>query len=247
MELILLYIFLLGLVFGSFYNVCIYRIQSEESIVKGRSHCQSCQHELSFLDLVPVFSYLFLKGRCRYCHQKISLRYPMIELLTAILFVAVFTTFGITWDTLIYLIMISVLIMLSFVDFDTMLIRDRFILLLLGCGIALIALHPEQLYDSLIGSLIISVPLFILAYLTHGIGYGDVKLMAVSGLILGWQNIILAMILGAVFASLVALPQMLMGKKSGKDEMPLGPYLALGIVVSLFFGSSLIQWYLNLL
>lgn len=247
MALILLYVFLLGLVFGSFYNVCIYRIQSEESIVKGRSHCQSCQHELSFFDLVPVFSYLFLRGRCRYCHQKISLRYPFVELLTAFLFIAVFYNFGFSWDTLLYLIMISVLIMLSFVDFDTMLIRDRFIILLLGCGIALIALHPEQLYNSLIGSFIISVPLFLVAYLTKGIGYGDVKLMAVCGLILGWQRIILAMILGAIFASLVALPQMITGKKSGKDEMPLGPYLALGIVVSLFFGSSLISWYLNLL
>lgn len=247
MVLLFLYLFLIGLVFGSFFNVCIYRLESSESIIKGRSHCQSCKHKLNVLDLIPVFSWLFLRGRCRYCHQPIAIRYPFVELLTALLFVLTAVFFGVTLDALIYLVVISTLIMMAFIDLDTMLIRDRFIVTLTLCGLALLVLHPDSWRSALLGAGLVSLPLLLLAVLTHGIGLGDVKLMAAAGLVLGGQRILLAMILGAVFASLVAIYQMLLHHKSGKDQMPLGPYLALGIVVSLFFGEAMITWYLALL
>lgn len=247
MILLFLYLFLIGLVFGSFFNVCIYRLESEESIVKGRSHCQSCKHELNALDLIPVLSWVFLRGRCRYCHQPIAIRYPLVELLTGFLFVLTGTFFGFTFDTLIYLVVISALIMIAFIDLDTMLIRDRFIVILTLCGLTLLAFYPETWRSALLGTGIVSLPLLLLAVLTHGIGLGDVKLMAAAGFVLGWQRILLSMILGAVFASIVAIYQMLVHHKSGKDQMPLGPYLSLGIAVSLFFGEAIIAWYLALL
>ncbi len=239
-------IFIFGLIFGSFYNVCIYRLESGESISKGRSHCQTCNHNLNALDLIPVFSYLLLQGKCRYCKEKISIRYPLVELLTGCLFVLSFMCFGFTWLTILGWIILSTLLILGFIDWDTMLIRDRFLVILILCSVVLIYLFPLSIKTRIIGAFCISIPLWIIAYITKGIGYGDVKLMFVSGLILGWQNNILAFIIGVISASIVALPQLISGKKHGKDEMPLGPFLSIGIAIAFLYGPTIISWYLNM-
>ena len=145
MLLVILIIFVFGLIIGSFLNVCIYRYQSQESIAKGRSHCQNCDHSLSWYELIPIFSWIFLGGKCKSCKQPISIRYPLVECLTGFIFTGVFLTFGFTLDTLVYFLFVSILIMAGFIDYDSMIIPDRTHIICILCGILLLILHPEQL------------------------------------------------------------------------------------------------------
>lgn len=245
MLLVILIIFVFGLIIGSFLNVCIYRYQSQESIAKGRSHCQNCDHSLSWYELIPVFSWIFLGGKCKSCKQPISIRYPLVECLTGFIFVSVFLTFGFTLDTLVYFLFVSILIMAGFIDYDSMIIPDRTHIICILCGILLLILHPDQLTNKLIGLVVVSVPLFLIAYFTKGMGYGDVKLMASCGFVLGWQNILFAFLLGSVIASIYGIITSRINKTSLKSEIPFGPHLVISILFCLFFGNPLITWYLT--
>ncbi|MEG0076406.1 prepilin peptidase [Anaerorhabdus sp.] len=246
MQLLLaIYSIILGLVIGSFLNVCILRYQSHEPISKGRSHCPKCNHTLSWYELIPLFSWIGLKGKCKHCHQPISIQYPIVESLTAICFLILYLKFGITLDTLIYFIFASVLIYAAVIDLQTMIIPDRTHILCLLCGVLLLILHPSQLADRLIGAVVVCIPLLIIAYLTKGMGYGDVKLMGAAGFVLGWQNILLAMMIASITASIVGIISTRMKKTSLKSEMPLGPHLIFAILFCLVYGQSLINWYLS--
>lgn len=245
MLLVNLFIFIFGLIIGSFLNVCIYRYQSGESIAKGRSHCQNCDHSLSWYELIPVFSWIFLGGKCKNCKQPISIRYPLVECLTGLLFVGVFLVYGFTFDTLIYFLFVSILVMAGFVDYDSMIIPDRTHVVCILCGVLLIVLHPDELTSKLIGAAIVSIPLFLIAYFTKGMGYGDVKLMASAGLVLGWPNILLAFLLGSVIASIYGIITSRINNTSLKSEMPFGPHLVISILICLFVGNQLINWYLT--
>ena len=246
MLIFYIYLFILGTVIGSFLNVCIYRYQTNEPIAKGRSHCPKCNHQLAWYDLIPVFSWLSLKGKCRYCHEPIAARYPIVELLTAILYVLVFWKFEFTFDTLIYLVIVSTLVYAAFVDHDSMIIPDRTHIILIICGALLMFLHPETITERLIGLVIISVPLFIVAYVTKGLGYGDVKLMAAIGLVIGFKNNILAFLIGVILGAIVGIYKLRFKNSNKKDEMPLGPHLIIGILISIFIGTNLINWYISL-
>lgn len=246
MQLLLaIYSIILGLVIGSFLNVCILRYQSHEPISKGRSHCPKCNHTLSWYELIPLFSWIGLKGKCKHCHQPISIQYPIVESLTAICFLFLYLKFGITLDTLIYFIFASVLIYAAVIDLQTMIIPDRTHILCLLCGVLLLILHPSQLTDRLIGAVVVCIPLLIIAYLTKGMGYGDVKLMGAAGFVLGWQNILLSMMIASITASIVGIISTRMKKTSLKSEMPLGPHLIFAILFCLVYGQSLINWYLS--
>ncbi|MEG0240076.1 prepilin peptidase [Anaerorhabdus sp.] len=246
MQLLLaIYSIILGLVIGSFLNVCILRYQSHEPISKGRSHCPKCNHTLSWYELIPLFSWIGLKGKCKHCHQPISIQYPIVESLTAICFLILYLKFGITLDTLIYFIFASVLIYAAVIDLQTMIIPDRTHILCLLCGVLLLILHPSQLTDRLIGAVVVCIPLLIIAYLTKGMGYGDVKLMGAAGFVLGWQNILLSMMIASITASIVGIISTRMKKTSLKSEMPLGPHLIFAILFCLVYGQSLINWYLS--
>lgn len=246
MQLLLaIYSLLLGLVIGSFLNVCILRYQTKEPISRGRSHCPKCNHTLSWYELIPLFSWIGLRGKCKHCHQPISIQYPIVESLTAICFLILYLKFGITLDTLIYFLFASILIYAAVIDLQTMIIPDRTHLLCILCGILLLILHPTQLSDKLIGAVIISIPLFIIAYLTKGIGYGDVKLMGAAGFVIGWQNILLSLMIGSITASVVGIITARIKKTSLKMEIPLGPHLIFAILFSTVYGSSLINWYLT--
>lgn len=246
MQLLLaIYSVILGLVIGSFLNVCILRYQTQEPISKGRSHCPKCNHTLSWYELIPLFSWIGLRGKCKHCHKPISIQYPIVEALTAITYLILYLTFGITLDTLIYFIFASVLIYAAVIDLQTMIIPDRTHLICILCGIFLLILHPSSLNDKLIGAVIISIPLFIIAYLTKGMGYGDVKLMGAAGFVLGWQNILLAMMIGSITASIFGIISTRVNKTSLKSEMPLGPHLIFAILFCLIYGQALISWYLT--
>ena len=243
--IIYIFVFILGINLGSFLNVCIIRYQNHESIVFGRSHCMSCQHQLGPLDLIPLFSWLFLKGKCRYCQKPISARYPIVEALTGLIFVFIFNKFMFNYETIIYWTASLFLIVAAFVDLDTMIIPDRTHVVLIICAIILAIMYPENIQSMLIGSICISIPLFLIAYITKGIGYGDVKLMFSAGLMLGYQAIIFIFISGAILASIYAIYQMRFKKASGKAEMSLGPHLILAIYLYLAIGQPLINWYLG--
>ena len=223
-----IFIFLFGIVIGSFLNVCIYRIPKHEDIVKTRSHCMSCGYQLKWYDMFPVFSYLFLRGRCRKCHAKLSVQYPLIEAANGILYVMIVWIHGMTITSILYCLLVSAL----------------FILIL---GIVRVATDFTCVLDYVIGFLSVSVVLAILYYASKGraIGGGDVKLMAVCGLVLGWKLVLLAFFLGCILGSVIHIIRM---KAFGADRvLAMGPYLSLGVLLAVLWGNTMIQWYMGLL
>ncbi len=244
---ILLYIiiFLYGIVIGSFLNVCIFRIPKQENIVKIRSHCMNCGYQLKWYDLVPVFSYLCLGGKCRSCKQKISVQYPLIELLNGVLYCIVFVVYGISVEALLYALLTSALITLSVIDLRTYEIPVGINIFILTLGLIRIVTDYADWLDYAVGFFLVSGFLYIVYLVTkgRGIGGGDIKLMAVSGLLLGWKQILLAFVLGCIIGSVIHMIRM---KMSGQGHMlAFGPYLSVGIMIAALAGDQMIAWYLS--
>ena len=240
-------IFLFGIVVGSFLNVCIYRLPEGESIVKVPSHCMSCGAKLRWFDLIPLFSWLFLRGRCRQCKAVISVQYPVVEAVNGILWVAVFLVNGMNGMSVLYSLMASALLTLSVIDWRTFEIPFGINVFLFVLGIAMIILDRGNLVEHLIGMICVSGLLGILYLLTGGraIGGGDIKLMFACGLILGWKLILLAFFLGCIIGSVVHIIRMSV-KKAGR-MLAMGPYLSAGILLAALWGNAWISWYLSLL
>ncbi len=246
---ILLYIivFLYGIVIGSFLNVCIYRLPQKENIVKIRSHCMSCGYQLKWYDLVPLFSYLFLGGKCRQCKQKISLQYPAVELLNGVLYCMVFAEYGFSIESLLYALLVSALITLSVIDFRTYEIPVGINLFILALGLIRVITDDSNWLSYAVGFLLVSGLLYIVYWITRGrgIGGGDIKLMAVCGLLLGWKLILLSFVLGCIIGSVIHLIRM---KVSGQGHvLAFGPYLSMGVMLSIFAGNQMIAWYVSYL
>lgn len=246
---IILYIiiFLYGIVIGSFLNVCIYRLPEKENIVKIRSHCMSCGYQLKWYDLVPLFSYLFLGGKCRKCKQKISVQYPLIELLNGILYCLVFAEYGMSVESLLYALLISALITLSVIDFRTYEIPVGINIFILALGLIRVLTDYTDWLDYAVGFILVSGFLYIVYLITkgRGIGGGDIKLMAVCGLLLGWKQILLSFVLGCIIGSVLHVIRM---KVSGQGHvLAFGPYLSIGVIISVFAGNQLIMWYASYL
>lgn len=239
---------LLGLLFGSFLNVCIYRIPKKESVVTGASHCMSCGRPIQWYDLFPVLSYLVLRGRCRGCGAKISVRYPIIEALNAALWVMICLRFGLVPESALYCAFVSALIVAAFIDIDTTEVPPALTVFILVLGAAAVVLLRDMpFYERLIGLAAASVPLLLAAVLSKGgMGGGDIKLMAVCGLVLGWRLILLSLLLAVVSGAVYGGILLALRKKGRKSELPLVPFLAGGMLVSLLFGNSVIMGYLVL-
>ncbi len=243
---------LFGLIIGSFLNVCIYRTPLKISVAKGRSYCPSCKNSLSPIELVPVLSYVFLRGKCKNCKCKISPRYAIIELLTAVLFALCGYVFGIMQLELgvIYSLFFAILIVVSFIDLDTMEVPDTLHILIAILAIVKIALGTQNLGELVLGGVIVSVPMLILALITNGFGGADIKLMAASGLLLGAQSIVVAFLF-AVFVmgsfGAVLLIRKKLFKREYKSKVPFCPALCLGCVLGVFLGEFIANWYLNLI
>ena len=236
-------IFLFGIVIGSFLNVCIYRIPKKENIVKIRSHCMECNYQLKWYDLVPLFSYLCLGGRCRKCKTKLSVQYPLVELLNGLLYVLVVAVNGLTIESLLYCLMFSALVTLSVIDFRTYEIPFGINLFILTLGLIRVALDYQNFLNYLIGFLSVSGFLYLLFLLTkgRGIGGGDIKLMAVSGLMIGWKCNLLALAFGCIIGSVIHIIRMKVSKED--HVLALGPYLSVGIMIAALWGYDLIEWY----
>ncbi len=238
-------IFLFGIVIGSFLNVCIYRIPKREDIVKTRSHCMSCNYQLKWYDMVPVFSYLFLRGKCRKCGAKLSVQYPLVEALNGFVYVLTVFVKGVNVESLLYCLLFSALLTLSVIDFRTYEIPLGFNIFILVLGLARVASDIGNWPLYLSGFLAVSIVLAILYYATGGraIGGGDVKLMAVCGLLLGWKLIIFAFLTGCILGAVIHVIRM---KVSGENHvLAMGPYLSMGVFFAAMWGDQMIQWYFD--
>ena len=239
------FVFIFGLLIGSFSNVCIYRIPKKESVAFPGSHCTACNAPIRAFDNIPVLSYLILGGKCRACGQKFSFVYPLIEIVVALLIVAVYVRFGISWEFLIYAVVCTTLVIITVIDYEHKIIPDIItlpgIVLGLGAGSYLVGW-----VDSGLGFLVGGGLFYLLAVLSRGgMGGGDIKFIAAVGALLGWQKVLLVIVLGATLGAVIGLILMVAQKKDRKSQIPFGPFLAIGTLVAIFFGEDLIAMYLS--
>lgn len=249
-----LLIFIYGILIGSFLNVCIYRIPKEESIVFPSSHCPKCNNSLRWYHNIPLFSYLFLRGKCSYCNDKISIQYPIVEALNGIFYIILYFYYGFTIDFIFYALIVSALIVITFIDLKEMIIPDVLVLTVLIFSILHKTLNyfiyknsPEIL--SSLGGLLLAGGLFLLIVVLSrgGMGGGDVTLIAALGFILGWKRILLTIFLSFVLGAIISIFLLITKIKSRKDPIPFGPFIILGFFITLLYGESLFSWYLNIL
>ena len=233
-----IFFLLLGMILGSFYNVVGWRLPKGESIIYPPSHCPNCNHQLKILDLIPVFSFILQRGKCRYCKNKIAWYYPVFEFLCGIVFMLCYLVFGITPELLKTLTFVSMLIIIMVSDFNYMIIPDE-VLLFFGCLLALeigIIDGYKVLISSLINGLIAFVVMYLLKTLgdfmfkKESMGGGDIKLMFIFGLVLGAPLAIISIFIG----SLVGLPiSLILLSKNSEHIVPFGPYLSIGATIIL--------------
>ncbi len=241
-QLFLIY----GLLIGSFLNVCIYRIPSGISIVKPPSSCGSCGHKLNFTDMIPVINYIVNKGKCRYCGSHYSAQYPLIELLNGLLYVLVYIKFGLTLNSVLYCIIISLLITISIIDLGHKIIPDGLNITGLIIGIIYTIIN-KGVINSFIGALT-GLGLFLLiAFITNAMGGGDIKLMAVLGFIFGIKGVLFITLFSFVLGAFISVILIILKIKSRKDEIPFGPFISLSALIYIFFGNEIINWYFALL
>jgi len=260
-----IFMFILGAIVGSFLNVCIVRMPHEKSVVKPRSHCVHCKKQLLWHDNIPFISYVLLKGRCRFCGQKISPRYFLVELMTAVMFVIFYQYFGLTALLPAYLTMVCGFIVATFVDFEHRIIPDEisiggmmagllfsaFIPELHGISTGtgpLILVHLKSLGWSVVGILVGGGSIYAMGILgdflfkKESMGGGDVKLMAMVGAFLGWKLAILTFFLAPFFGAVYGIVEKIRTKDAA---IAYGPFLGGGALISLFWGDAIIRWILS--
>ena len=248
-----IYAFGLGAFIGSFLNVLIHRLPRKENFVTGRSHCPKCNEMIRWYDNIPLLSFIILRAKCRYCTAPISWRYPMVELVTAVFFLTAYKLYGVSFHSLIAAVFFSMLLVVTFIDFEYYIIPDRITYPGMVLGMALSWVNPLVTpLDALIGLLAGGVALYLLAMLgdfvfkKESLGGGDIKLAAMLGAFLGWKNIIFIFFGAAVFGLIYAIIQMAVSRKQGAGRMiPFGPFLSLAALVALFFGEVLIDFYVH--
>ena len=251
--LIELMIFIFGICLGSFLNVCICRLPGSNSIINpARSICPNCKNFIKFYDNIPILSYLWLKGRCRHCGFSIAFRYLLVELLGGFFALCTYFKFGITIEAFVYYALILSLIVITFIDIDHQIIPD--VITLPGIPIfffASFALAAITYKDSLLGILVGGGSLLLIAETYNrltkkeGMGGGDIKLLAMIGAALGWEGVLFTIFMGSAIGTLIGITLMLRTHKGLKLAIPFGPFLSMGAISYIFFGSSIINWYLN--
>jgi leader peptidase (prepilin peptidase)/N-methyltransferase len=246
-------VFMFGMCIGSFLNVCIYRLPSSMSIINpSRSFCPQCNSAIQFYDNIPVFSYLWLKGRCRNCNASISLRYPLVELMTGILAIAVLFMFGLTLESVVYFVFISSLLVITFIDIDHKIIPDIITLPGIPIGLAASFILPAMtLKSSLLGLLIGGGSLWLVAWTyslitrKEGMGGGDIKLLGMIGTFIGWKGVLFSIFVASLAGTFVGMIFMLLKGKNLKFAIPFGPFLSIGALSYVFFGKKVLFWYLH--
>lgn len=249
----ILLIFIYGLLIGSFINVCIYRIPRKESIVFPSSHCIYCGTKLKWYDLVPIISYIILKGKCRYCGKRISLLYPFVEFLHALIYIMLYLKFGLSLDLIYYAIIFSLLIIIFFIDLYYMVIPDILVFMILVATIVykfllfLIFEKNLNLINSFLGLLVSGLLFILIIFMSKGgMGDGDVILISSLGFILGIKKILLTILLSFIIGAIFSIFMLISNIKGMKDPIPFGPFIILGFIISLIWGEQIINWYINM-
>ena len=238
-----------GSLFGSFLNVVIARLPEKGKFFsESRSQCPACGHSIRWYDLVPVFSWIFLLGRCRDCKARISVRYPLVETAVALLAVSSLWYFGLEPITFIVYAVTMILLAIALIDYDTSEIPDSLIIALAPFAIVSIWFLPNvTLLSHAIGLVAIALPMLLLSLAIPGaFGGGDIKLMAVCGLLLGWQLSLIAFFIALLIGGSIAVYLMLSGKRKRGEHMVFGPAICIGVAASIYFGSEIIDLYLSL-
>lgn len=246
---IIILFFVYGIIFGSFFNVVGLRVPVRASIVHPPSHCPNCQHRLTVRDLVPVFSYIALRGACRKCQQRISPLYPVMELLTGSLFVFAYVTFGFQPELVVAIMFFSLFVIITVSDITYMLIPDRVLLFFAVIFVGLRIWTPlTPWWDSLVGAVVgFSLLLLIAVISKGGMGGGDIKLFFVIGLVLGTTNTLLTLFIAALLGAIVGLFVVKKKKSSTKTPIPFGPFIALGAIIVYVWGNQIVEWYIQML
>jgi leader peptidase (prepilin peptidase)/N-methyltransferase len=256
-EIFLIIVFaLLGLEVGSFLNVCIDRLPQNKSIVFPASHCEACQHKLAAKDLIPVFSYLRLRGRCRYCQVSIPRRLFWVELATGVVFALLAWHYGLSPALGIMIFYACLFIIIFVIDLDHGLILNKVVYPAMIVAL-LLSLYPWPWFTESIGMRIAYSALggaigfgilFLIAIVSRGgMGWGDVKLAALIGLATGFPLVFLAIIMGAIIGGIVAVALVIAKKRKRRETIPFGPFLAVATMITLLWGSNIISWYLGLM
>lgn len=245
--------FIFGMIVGSFLNVCICRMPKDESVVSPPSHCPNCDYQIRWYDNIPVISYLLLRGKCRGCGTRISLQYPLVELINGTLAFLLFLRFGPTLTFAALFLFCSALVIITFIDIEHQIIPDEISLSGIIIGFVFSFFLPGHGWlNSILGILLGGGSLLSVAYgyqwLTgkEGMGGGDIKLLAMMGAFLGWKSIPFIVLASSLVGSVIGVSIMLLQKKDSKLAIPFGPYLAFGAVLYIFYGQPLINWYLSL-
>ncbi|MFT5871675.1 MAG: leader peptidase (prepilin peptidase)/N-methyltransferase [Clostridium sp.] len=247
-------IFILGLLIGSFLNVCIYRIPRGESIAYPPSHCTSCGNDIKPYDLIPVLSWIFLRGKCRGCGEKISSRYALVELATAILFLLTYYQYGLNISLLKYLILIPFLIVIAMIDYDTMDVYTTTTWIAIVVGIALLGVDfylgqpvATYVYGGLLGAgtitFIILMSKLILG--VEGMGWGDAEICGLCGLFLGFKLSLIMMLLSFIIGGVIGVYLLRFKDKNGRSEMPFGPSIIMATFLMIIWGDKILNWYIG--
>jgi leader peptidase (prepilin peptidase)/N-methyltransferase len=241
----------LGLVVGSFLNVVVWRVPRHESIVTPGSHCPSCDAELGAIENVPVLSWVVLRGRCRHCHDRISIRYPLVELATAGLWVGLAQRFGAAWELPPYLVLAAGLVALSLIDLDHFLLPNRvlyptgFLMAALFVVPALVDGQGNDYLRAVFGGAAAFAVFFVIHVISpRGMGFGDVRLSFVLGFALGWLSwghVYLGLFLGFLLGAVVGTLLIAVRLRTRKDHVPFGPFLAAGAMLAIYWGAPLLD------
>ena len=245
-------IFILGLIIGSFSNVCIYRIPKKESIVFPASHCPNCNSTIKAIDNIPLLSYFLLKGKCRKCGEKISIRYPIVEFLTGVIYLLIFLVYGRSLQTLIYTLLSSALIIIAFIDLDEQIIPDEISLPGIVIGFVLSFIVPYISYfNSILGTIVGGGIIFLIAlvglaiFKKEAMGGGDVKLSAMIGAFIGWKYIMISLFIGFFIGAIAGILLILLKIRNRDDLVPFGPFIVLGSFITILWGKNILSWYLG--
>ena len=245
----IIFVIILGGLWGSFANVCIYRLPINKGVVSGRSFCPNCKKLITWKDNIPIISFLFLNGKCRNCKKKISSQYPIVELITIIYFLVVYYLFGVSITTLLFLILGLSFIIIFFIDLKHYIIPNvlTFSLMIIGFVKSFDPyLHPifPNFINSLIGGIFGYLVIWSIIYFykqvrkKEGMGLGDAKLLSAIGFWFGWISIPFVLFFSSIIALLSVIPSLLKNSKSMSSKIPFGPYIIIGTLVYLFFENS---------
>lgn len=251
MFILYIIVFIYGIVLGSLLNILICRLLMNESISKGKLNCIKCGNKIKWYDLIPVISYIILRGKCRYCNKKISLQYPTVELINGLGYIVIIFIKGFSLISILFCLLFSLFIAISMIDWRTFEIPFGLNIAIFILAVIRIILEYENIISHLIGFVVISgfmILSLIIGRIIKGIdafGGGDIKLMAAAGLFVGAKEVMLAFFIGCILGAVIHTLRM---KVSGVDHiLAFGPYLCAGLLISMLFGEEIINWYLNLM